>query len=249
VLVLVVDASSAAVTVGVVDVPPDAPAEPRAALASVRTLAQRITVDARAHAELLAVSTRDALAEAGAAMADLSAVVTGVGPGPYTGLRVGIVTAAAFADALGIPAYGVCSLDGIGLAAAAATGSSAGDPAGDSPGDGRLLVAADARRREVYWAVYDQGVRIGDPQVHRPADVPEQLAGGAGAMAGAGARQYADLLALPLLGVDFPQVDALVAMAVERLAAQAPNDSLAPMYLRKPDAQEPTGPAKSTLGP
>ena len=88
-------------------------------------------------------------------MADLDAVVVGCGPGPFTGLRVGMATAAAYGHALGIPVYGVCSLDAIGV-----------DTAGD------VLVVTDARRREVYWARYRDGVRVDGPAVNAPADVP-----------------------------------------------------------------------------
>ncbi len=227
-LVLAIDASSAAVTVGVARVQPAAP---------VRVIAQRTVIDARAHAELLSSFARECVAEAGADMGDLQAVVGGIGPGPYTGLRVGIVTAAAFADALGIAVYGVCSLDAIGLAAAA---------------PGPVLVAADARRTEVYWARYVGGARLGDPQVHRPAALRELIDSGAAAataMTGAGARLYADGLGLPLLDVDHPPVGGLVALAAERIAAAAPSEILVPLYLRQPDAEVPTAPAKSTLGP
>lgn len=236
VLVLVVDASSAAVTVGVVDVPSDASADPVAAAPQLQVLARRQVIDARSHAEMLSTFARDCVAEAGATMRDLAAVVGGVGPGPYTGLRVGIVTAAAFADALDIPAYGVCSLDGMGLAVR---------------GDGAVLVAADARRKEVYWARYVDGRRVGDPSVHRPADLAALIAGGevaAAAMTGAGARMYADVLALPLLEADYPDVAALAAAAAGAVAQRAPSQVLTPMYLRQPDAEVPNGPAKSTLG-
>lgn len=241
-LVLVIDASSAAVTVGVVEVPADAPADPLEARTLIRVLARRSVIDARAHAELLSGFARECVEESGATMADLRAVVAGIGPGPYTGLRVGIVTGAAFADALGIAVYGVCSLDGIGLALA---------------DRGRVLVAADARRKELYWARYVDGVRDGDPQVNRPADLAARLRAGedradaveVAAMCGAGARMYADILGLPLLETDYPQVDALAAAAVPVLLRGAPSEILAPMYLRQPDADVPSGPAKSTLGP
>src|SRR5690606_38799151 len=80
------------------------------------------------------------LAQAGRRAADLAAIVAGDGPGPFTGLRVGLATAAAMAQALEIPVYGVCSLDGIGAV-------TAGE-------EGPVLVATDARRREIYWALY-----------------------------------------------------------------------------------------------
>lgn len=236
-LVLVIDASSAAVTVGVVDVPNDAPTDPIEALPLIQVLAQRTIVDARAHAELLSTFARESVDEAGMTMADLGAVVAGIGPGPYTGLRVGIVTAAAFADALGVAVYGVCSLDGIGLA---------------RPDRGAVLVASDARRKEVYWARYVDGRRDGDPQVHRPGDLAARLGAGeiqAQAMSGAGARIYADALGLPLRGADYPSVAALAAAAAHSLVRGLPSEVLVPMYLRQPDAEVPIGPAKSTLGP
>jgi tRNA threonylcarbamoyl adenosine modification protein YeaZ len=240
VLALVIDASSEAVTAGVVDLPETA--DPGAPLSGARTVGLRTVIDGRAHAELLAIGAREAVAQAGAVMADLRAVVAGSGPGPYTGLRVGMVTAASFADALGIAVYGVCSLDGIGLAL----------PTSEQTGQltaQRVLVASDARRKEIYWAVYENGRRIGEPQVHRPAEVAEMIpALDVQAMAGAGARMYADVLGLMQLDVDFPQVDALASFAAQRIRIGAPSEPLEPMYLRRPDAVEPTGIAKTTLG-
>ncbi|HEY8719568.1 tRNA (adenosine(37)-N6)-threonylcarbamoyltransferase complex dimerization subunit type 1 TsaB [Pengzhenrongella sp.] len=203
---LVIDTSSAAVTAGVVDL-----------ANGVRVLAQRVTLDARAHGELLAPSIRASLDDAGRTVAELTAVVVGVGPGPFTGLRVGLVSAAAIAHACGIPAYGVCSLDAI----AAATDC-----------DGPLLVAADARRKEVYWASYLAGLRQGEPAVSRAADVVVEVE----AMVGAGARMFADVFGFPLLQVDFPTVAGLAAGAADRVRAKAPSEPLTPLYLRRPDA-------------
>lgn len=208
-LVLAIDTSSAAVTAAVVALDD-----------AVRPLAQRVTVDARAHGERLAPSIAQCLAEAGATPRELDAIVAGVGPGPFTGLRVGLVTAAAMADALRIPAYGVCSLDGI----AAAVPPQA------------LLVAADARRREVFWARYVDGVRVEGPDVSRPVDVSTV---DSAATAGAGARLYADVWGLPLLDVDYPDPTALVRLAASRIRDHAPADPLTPLYLRRPDAVEP----------
>jgi tRNA threonylcarbamoyl adenosine modification protein YeaZ len=212
VLVLAIDTSSAAVTAAVVEVDD-----------AVRALAQRVTVDARAHGERLAPSIAECLAEAGAKPAELGAIVAGVGPGPFTGLRVGLVTAAAMSDALGVPAYGVCSLDGIAGAL----------------DERALLVAGDARRREVFWARYVDGARVDGPHVHRPVEVSTV---DSTAMAGAGARLYADVLALPLRDVDYPDPAALVRAAVVRLRTPAAPDPLTPLYLRRPDAAEPHRP-------
>jgi len=142
-LVLAIDTATPAVTAGVVK------------LEGVEVLAERVTVDARAHAERLTPNVLGALADAGVTVTDLNAVVVGCGPGPFTGLRVGMATAAAYGHALGIPVHGVCSLDAIGI---------------DTTGD--ALVVTDARRREVYWARYRDGFRIDGPAVSAPADVP-----------------------------------------------------------------------------
>src|ERR1700734_1620011 len=99
-LVLAIDTATPAVTAGVV-----ADGEP---------VAERVTVDPRAHAERITPNVLGALAEADLTMADLDAVVVGCGPGPFTGLRVGMATAAAYGHALGVPVHGVCSLDAIG---------------------------------------------------------------------------------------------------------------------------------------
>ncbi|MEO6502467.1 MAG: tRNA (adenosine(37)-N6)-threonylcarbamoyltransferase complex dimerization subunit type 1 TsaB [Jatrophihabitantaceae bacterium] len=223
-LALVLDTSSAAVTAGLVEF--TAGADPA-------VLAERVTVDARAHAELLIPSLQACLAQAGAAVADLAAVVAGLGPGPFTGLRVGLMTAAALADATGLPSYGVCSLDAIAAAHA------------ERPD---LLVAGDARRKEVYWARYRHGARIGEPAVSKPAELVAELrgelVGGAAAMAGAGARLYADLLRqsgldLPLLQHDYPTIAGLAACAAGRVLSQAPGEALTPLYLRRPDAVAP----------
>ena len=222
-LALVLDTSSAAVTAGLVDC--SAPAAPA-------VLAERVTVDSRAHAELLTPSLQACLTEAGVRISDLSAVVAGVGPGPFTGLRVGLMTAAALADATGLPSYGVCSLDAI---------------AATLPEQDELLVAGDARRKEVYWARYRHGRRATEPAVAKPADLVAELGGElAGAMAGAGARLYAEVLGLPLLDADYPTVAGLAAGAAERVVGRAPGEVLVPLYLRRPDAVEPAAPKPVT---
>jgi tRNA threonylcarbamoyl adenosine modification protein YeaZ len=216
--VLAIDTSSAAVQSAVVEV--DGPAD-----GSVAVRSETLTVNARAHGEVLAVGISRCLDEAGLAPSDLNAIVAGLGPGPFTGLRVGLVTAAVLADTLGIPSYGVCSLDAL---------------AGDEPS---LLVAGDARRREIYWARYENGVRVAGPDVARAADVDVT---GVTAMVGAGARLYADVLARPLLSGDYPQLPRLVERAADRIRGRAPSEVLTPLYLRRPDAVEP-GPPKSVL--
>lgn len=206
VLVLAIDTSSAAVTAGVVEV----------TATDVTVLAGRVALNARGHGELLAPGIAGCLGEIAAAPHDLGAVVAGTGPGPFTGLRVGLVTAAVLADTLGIPAYGVCSLDAIG------------DAARDEPA---LLVATDARRKEVYWARYERGTRRTEPAVDRPVHVRTEAIG---AVAGQAVELYD--FGLPRRDERYPATLSLVRCAAERIRAHARSELLAPLYLRRPDA-------------
>jgi tRNA threonylcarbamoyl adenosine modification protein YeaZ len=216
VLVLVVDSSTPAVTAAVGEVGGD----------GFEIRAAHRDVDARAHGELLAPAVEAVLRDAGARPRDLSAIVAGVGPGPFTGLRVGLVTAASMGQALGIPTYGICSLDAIG---AVAPGEAAAP----------VLVATDARRREVYWALYGAGgARLSGPDVDLPAVVAGRArAAGVGLAAGDGALRYADELGLEVLDEPrYPEPEGFLALAVERILAKAPGERLTPLYLRRPDA-------------
>ena len=197
-LVLAIDTSTSAVTAGVV--------------ADGHVLAQRVTVDARAHAERITPNVLAAIADAGRSMADLTAVVVGCGPGPFTGLRVGMATAAAYGHALGLPVYGVCSLDAIG---------------GQTTGE--VLVVTDARRREVYWARYRDGVRVDGPEVNAPADVDPGPA-----QSVAGSPDHAALFGLPCIEPAYPDAAGLVAAVADW---SQPPAALVPLYLRRPDAK------------
>ena len=129
-------------------------------------IASEAALDARRHGELLAVFIDKALRTAGAGPGDLTAIAVGTGPGPYTGLRAGLVTARVLGSVLQIRADGICSLDVIAAEAAAMGGASGSE----------FLVATDARRREVYWARYTAaGERREGPQVSWPADLPAGL--------------------------------------------------------------------------
>lgn len=210
-------------------------------------LARTSTIDARRHTEILAPAIEAMFAETDVAPADLSRVAVGVGPGPFTGLRVGIMTAMTFAYALDLPIGGVCSLDA--LAHRAQTLGMRGP----------LLVATDARRKEIYWAHYDlDGGPIvpGDPAVDKAAAVAEQL--GDIPAVGRGARLYADVLhdatrAAAASAVDTSgdaaltgageaevllDVDAadLAIVAHERVMAGERLLDTEPLYLRRPDA-------------
>ena len=202
-------------------------------------LAQLVTVDAHRHAELLTPAIAKVIADAGVTQRDLTAVVAGVGPGPFTGLRVGLVTARVLGAALGIPVYGVCSLDVIAADVAAGAGDDAGGPGGD------FLVATDARRRELYWARYDSsGRRTAGPEVSRPAEIPS-----AGLpAAGEGPMLYPEFLP-DGLGPAFPAAATLCRIAVAAIAAGDPGGLLLapePLYLRRPDAREPGAPKRVT---
>jgi tRNA threonylcarbamoyl adenosine modification protein YeaZ len=193
-------------------------------------LAQLVTVDSHRHAELLAPAIAKVVADAGASPHDLTGVVVGVGPGPYTGLRVGLVTARVLGAALGIPVYGLCSLDVI--AADVVTG-------------GDFLVATDARRRELYWACYDStGRRTVGPEVSRPALIPVS---GLPA-AGEGPMLYPEVLP-DGLGPAYPAAATLCRIAVAALKADDAGERLLPpepLYLRRPDVREPGAPKRVT---
>ncbi|MCC2279601.1 MULTISPECIES: tRNA (adenosine(37)-N6)-threonylcarbamoyltransferase complex dimerization subunit type 1 TsaB [Streptomyces] len=184
-------------------------------------------VDARRHGELLLPAVDRVLAEAGRKLADVTDIVVGVGPGPYTGLRVGIVTAATFGAVLSVPVHGLCSLDGIAYAA------------GQAGLTGEFVVATDARRKEVYWARYaDPRTRLTEPAVDRPAELTEKLAGLTAV--GAGAVLYAD--AFTDVRADLPQhqsAAALASLAAEKLRTGGEFLPDQPLYLRRPDAQVP----------
>jgi tRNA threonylcarbamoyl adenosine modification protein YeaZ len=186
-------------------------------------------VDARRHGELLLPAVDRTLAEAGVALDAVTAIVVGTGPGPYTGLRVGLMTADTFGLALGVPVHGVCTLDG--LARAAALDDLAG------LGAGPFVVATDARRKEVYWATYaDARTRLTGPAVDRPADLAERVAGLPAV--GAGARLYPETFP-DVRGPEHVSAAALAALAAERLAAGGELPAPRPLYLRRPDAQVP----------
>lgn len=129
-------------------------------------LAARSVEDGRHHTEHLAPTIEAVLGDAGWSPRALSDIVVGTGPGPFTGLRVGIVTALTLGHATGARVHGVCSLDALARAAREA-----------HPQETDVLVATDARRREVYWARYRDGVRVDGPAVNDPADLVAHGAG------------------------------------------------------------------------
>lgn len=209
-LVLALDTSTPAVTAALGEVTDS----------GMNGIAERRTVDPRAHGERLAPQVQLVLDDAGVRPRELAAIVAGLGPGPFTGLRVGLATAAAMGQALGIPTYGICSLDALGRAA----------------GPGRVLVATDARRREVYFATYSGGVRVSGPDVAKPAEVLVE----ADRAVGEGALKYSEIFGIPIDDrLLYPSGEALIALAAGQILRRAPGDPLTPLYLRRPDAVEP----------
>lgn len=216
-----------------------------AVLRAGNLVASRRTAATTTHAEVLAPAVGEVLVEAGLDPTapgpgvgephdqHLEAVVVGVGPGPFTGLRSGLVLAHTLAEVWGLPLHGVCSLDSPALRAAE---QGLLDP------DTTFQVAVDARRREVYSARYrvlddSQGVgieRLGDPEVG-PADALPGLP-----TVGVGAELYPQALTA------VPGTQSWTADAEElgRLGAD-PRHRLdpRPLYLRESDAKVP-GPRK-----
>ena len=176
------------------------------------------------HAEQLAPLIDQALQRAGIVRQDLSAIAVGVGPGPFTGLRVGLVTARTLAFALDLPVYGVCSLDVLAVEAVA-TGTV----------DRDFVVATDARRKEVYLASYDAGgARLDGPVVDRPAVLADRLPAGV-LVVGPGGELYPD--AFPVrTGPTAPSAGWLARAVAGELVELSDPD---PMYLRRPDADAP----------
>ena len=169
------------------------------------------------HGEHLAPLIARAMEDAGIVRQDLTAVAVGVGPGPFTGLRVGVVTARTLGHVLEIPVYGVCSLDAVAL-----------EVVGTGTADGSFLVATDARRKEVYLASYDaDGRRLEGPVVTRPAEVATDVP-----VAGAGPLLYPD---------HFPRAISPERPSAGWLAAGVSSELVGlldpePLYLRRPDA-------------
>ena len=203
-LVLALDTATPTLVAGLARWSPDGATE---------VLAEQTVPSGNRHAELLTVAVTEVLRDAGLALADVDAVVTGLGPGPFTGLRVGVVTAAALGDARGLPVVGVCSLDAVG--------------------SGARTVVTDARRKEVYWAAYAaDGSRADGPGVVRPEEL---------AVAGpvVGDARFAERLGVEVVPAEVTTAG-LVRAAAPQLADPSSAAPLVPLYLRRPDAVPPT---------
>lgn len=177
------------------------------------------------HGEQLAPLVDRVLRETGLVRQDLTAVAVGVGPGPFTGLRVGLVTARTLGFVLDIPVYGVCTLDVLAVEAVD-TGSVVGG----------FVVATDARRKEVYLASYDaDGARLDGPVVDRPATLATEAQ-----VVGEGAVLHPDAFPHGCRPVR-PGAGWLArTVADERAELRDPD----PLYLRRPDAVAPGVPKR-----
>ncbi len=228
-------------------------------------LAVRDVSQARRHAELLAPMIAEALAEAQVRPQELTYVAVGTGPAPFTGLRVGLVSAQTFAFAAGIPVYGVSTLDAVAQHTAAQR---------QLPQGTTVLVAMDAKRREVYYARYVVSARqkgsadheglapsegsapddgsvpavdvVVAPDVASAQDVVAAGHATGAVVVGAGAQLYRSVfepVAAQLVAQDGPANPAAIAVAVGQLARQGLEAGVdlpvRPLYLRRPDAQEP----------
>ena len=185
-----------------------------AILRSNGELTQSQAVDHGMQGELTAELISQVVADSGLEISEITDVVVGVGPGPFTGLRVGLVTAAVFAHARNIPIHGICSLDAIAFDYA-------------KP----CVVVTDARRKELYWARYE-GKRIGEPQVSKPEDLLAQFPDSE--FVGPGAQLYPDFISGKVSELKAGSLAKLFATGTAQLV------DVSPMYLRKPDAVEPT---------
>lgn len=193
-----------------------------AVLDGERVLAHVSEAMARGHQERLAPMTREAMAQAGLPFDRLERVAATVGPGSFTGLRVGVAFAKGLASALGVPAVGVGSLEAL---------------AADAQGLAAAVI--DARREQVYLQVFADGEALTAPEVLPVADARARLdgfrAGQAAALVGSGG----PLLARPDDRLTAPE--GCDARAVARIASARPPAPIRPLYLRAPDAKLPGG--------
>lgn len=245
-LLLCID-SSAAASVAVVDA------------GAVRVLARWETQDTRSHAEVLTSAVDTTLREAGVGSGDLGGILVGTGPGPFTGLRAGLVTARTLGFAWHLPVYGMCSLDAVAHEVAAL-------PAPRRPGE--FAVATDARRRELYWATYrltgaasgsdsqrrdDDGARaalVDGPHVGPPEDLPNVPVYGRGA--GLYPERLHQPVVVPVEGAvqsgpagEWQPAAASLGLAAAAVVASGEHlsEDTSPLYLRESDAKVP-GPRK-----
>lgn len=199
-----------------------------ALLRSYILLGSAMNDNPRQHTEALSPMINEVLAQAGAAPSDLDGIAVGTGPAPYTGLRVGLVTARTLGLALNIPVYGISALAGVARGAFDAE---------DLPA---VTVVTDARRKEVYWARYacsgEHDVEeISPPSVARPADIAEEVR--EDAVRGRGVELYPEYFQGAVVDLDPAALGRIVRARLERAARDGTSVDLPPepLYLRRPD--------------
>jgi tRNA threonylcarbamoyl adenosine modification protein YeaZ len=189
-----------------------------------KTLASVSIDDPMGHSENIGNAIAQVLREASLAPKQLSAVVVGRGPAPFTGLRVGIAAAIAFAEGVGKPLLGVVSHDAIAFAAL--TGPTAATATRTNP----LLITSDARRKEVYWSLYSgldshgAPIVLEGPNVNKPADLEELLI---------------ERNVNPVRTEAQLDAPSLAQVASAKVAGGASLEDVSALYLRAPDAVEP----------
>ncbi|MGV8857947.1 tRNA (adenosine(37)-N6)-threonylcarbamoyltransferase complex dimerization subunit type 1 TsaB [Rhodoglobus sp.] len=178
------------------------------------------SADTRKHAEVIGDFVYSCLADAGLSVTDLTGVVAGMGPGPFTGLRVGIVAARAFAFGAGLPLYPVVTHDAIALGETAPT-----------------LIATDARRKEFYWSTYagtdDAGlpIRVAGPALAPAAELADHVPH---------YERYAVHEAAPVHAAQLAQLAQLLKANGREFAGHEA------LYLRSPDISLSAGPKRVT---
>ena len=199
-----------------------------AIVAEGKTLASVSIEDPMGHSENIGNAIAQVLQEAGISPNQLSAIVVGRGPAPFTGLRVGIAAAIAFAEGVAKPLLGVVSHDAIALAALTGTSVTA---TATNP----LLVTTDARRKEVYWSTYSgldahgAPIVLDGPNVNKPADLEELLT---------------ERNVNPIRTDASLSATALALVAAAKIASGASLEDITALYLRAPDAVEPKAPGQ-----
>jgi tRNA threonylcarbamoyl adenosine modification protein YeaZ len=195
--------------------------------AGASMLAYETEVIGKGHAERLMAMMTAVMAEAGVAFSAVARIGVTVGPGSFTGIRVGLAAARGLSLASGIPVVGISTLDAI---------------APDAPGDEPALVVLDARRGEVYAALYDRSRRlVSPPALLTLADAATVAIAAQAGLFGSGAPLVSATQSpatLPISGLKaYPDIFHVAVLAAD---AAAPSEPPKPLYLRAPDAKPQT---------
>lgn len=195
-------------------------------------VAHRFETMRRGHAETLMLLVQDVMRQAGLTFDKLDLIATTVGPGGFTGLRIGLASARGLALAAGIPIVGVTTLEAVAKA----------NPSTESP----LLIALDSKRSDLYMQLFDaNGDPLSEPSAMLPVDIGPTLPAGTIAVGGNAAEKVLEAFAdraPPLLrheGPSLPDAAIVAQIGAERHAQMPSNERPRPLYLRPPDAQKP----------